>query len=1071
MAAVYDDQKGKTSTNVPSDEELRRLTGINEDQESAYEREATNGAAADILAQEQDAAKGTSDAQHDLRSQTGLKGSGARDLAAQERAAQKQAKLAEKIPNTDLRDSSFGFRKEKPKGLSNLKSKAKSFAKKKWLIGGAAAGSLLLVVLIALLFMIGSLIIPNFAQNMVAYSFARVTRETVDSSTKITAEKVSLDAAPDGVYREAATQFGNEVDQTTGEKIWSTINKYRPEKVVENMRAEGQIYFEYGPAKTINPLSKLAGKQTLQKIYVNGQEIDVAQNSFSTLDKILNPVDYAKSLWKSNKLLKTTLADSMDTTLRGTNWLLRSRAASVIRDLYHLDLYRWDKKQLQQLDEENPYKADVTNEEEVYSDVTEGGAAAAEADAGLTGSEQQAATDANNTIEQCMQNNTCAESVVNQGGGIPQETANILGKDFASNFWKGALKYLAPTYAIAAPLCMIWQASIVNSAGVINANQGELERTAYTVTTAADQQKYGNVNGNAIGAQARQMGNNSQIANSNVMKRAEGIPVNTTQSGVDPQASAGGTYTYDVFSFLGPVDNVIRPVIGTVCAVFDNPYTGLLIGLATITIPAVKGAMSVAADGAAAVISKFVTELGSNLLGTLKTLIKPTELAKIAGITGATIAGSILAKIIALQHVGALNNGLSRGKTFDNQAEAGAILNANDIERQQNMGAPLTASGTAQTNAQNVAFLAKQEQQKSVFQRYFAITNANSFVSRLGIEAWAHLNLNIVPALLLSAGRIFNPVSAFSAVFSFMQNKSLAAAATTSDTADYNIVQWGWTPIEEWHYEYDPSYSILENQKILDQSGQEQTISNTYMKCFTEKIGTLLAAGDLRRDSNANIITNQGTCAPNNLSPLNRDDPNATDNMTFANPTAQLVFRWRVAIRDQNVLNQLLDTQNPSNGSNTPTTTTTTGGCGTGKYGALVSSGSSFAGVDQGIDFVPSGSKPYNICAPASGTITLADQTGHQFMRTTGQALVIEQLNQPPNAPSSSKYVYFAELVNIAPGIKPGVTVQKGQVIGTNSQSPGIEVGWGSGPQNGFMCGIGYPTPCGTSFNSWVQAQ
>jgi hypothetical protein len=163
------------------------------------------------------------------------------------------------------------------------------------------------------------------------------------------------------------------------------------------------------------------------------------------------------------------------------------------------------------------------------------------------------------------------------------------------------------------------------------------------------------------------------------------------------------------------------------------------------------------------------------------------------------------------------------------------------------------------------------------------------------------------------------------------------------------------------------------------------------------------------------------------------------------------------------------------------TISTSAGGCGggvsitsascggSGKYSAIVSSGSSFAGVDQGIDFVPSGSGGFNICAPAPGTITLADQTGHHFDRTSGQAEIIEKLDQTPNAPSSSQYIYYAEIIQINSSINVGTHVNAGDTIGTSSQSPGIEVGWGQSPTEGFMCPIGYPTACGTSFDSWVQ--
>lgn len=1066
--AVYDDQKDKT--------------GVDPNEQARYDREFDG-----IVQHNQDLDKRLGELEAEAKPAPDMSAGEAKEYADQAKsAAGRNKSWADNAAKDAIQQGreneaearnilgSFGFSKESDK--SNLRGRLKNVLKNKkyskYLIGGAGAGGLLLIALIAILFIIGGQLIPNFAQNMIAYSFARITRETVDSTTKVNAEEIALDSAPDKVYQQAGDEFANDVDKTTNENMWDTLNKYRPEKVVENLKADGQISYVYGTDKSFSILGKITKRQTLQKIYIGGQEIDVVKNSFSTIDKVLNPVDYIKGLWQTNSLIKASLADVQGTTLRGTNWLIRSKAARIVQEDFDIKLYWKDRQQLNELDEETPAEADVTNQQQEYQRVTDSGAAATEALDKAQGQEQQGAEEAQQAIDTCMQDTTCTESVINQGGGLPQTAIDSLNKIFTSTIWDSILKFLAPTYAIAAPLCMIWQASIVNSGGVINANEGEMQRTGYQVASAADQQKYGEVNGNAIGAQARQMGNNSEVANSNVMKRAEGIPVDTTSSGVSPQQSAGGTYTYDVFSFLGPVDNVIRPVIGTVCGFFDNPYTGLAIGLVSILLPAVRGAIEAVAESAAAGIGVFVRELASNLGTSLLKMFDKKELAKMATIAGATIAGSLLAKYIALQHVGAINNGTARGADYDNQAEAGMIDNANYTERQQNYGAPMTASGTAQTKVQDLSYMAEQQGRQSVYQRYFAVSNASSFISRLGVEAWAHMNFNTIPSLVLSAGRIFNPVSAFSSIFSIMSSKSLAASTTTSDTTDYNIIQWGWTPIEEYHYEYDSNYGMFNNQHQLDLSGQEQTIQSTYGICFTEKIGTLLAAGDLQRDANGNIITNAGICAPDNISPLNRDDPNQTDAMTFLNATAQLVFRYRVAMRDQNVTNQLVDSQSPSADTTSGSGTgTQSGGCGGGKYGALVNSNASFAGVDQGIDFVPAGSGSFNICAPAAGTITLAAATGYHFMRTTGQAEIIETLSATPNAPSSSQYIYYAEIIKLAPGITVGATVQKGDLIGTSDASPGIEVGWGLNKTEGFMCPIGYPTACGTSFNNWVQAQ
>jgi hypothetical protein len=50
--AVYDDQKESANELVPSDDDLRNLTGINEEQEGAMDREAYNGAASDLASRE-----------------------------------------------------------------------------------------------------------------------------------------------------------------------------------------------------------------------------------------------------------------------------------------------------------------------------------------------------------------------------------------------------------------------------------------------------------------------------------------------------------------------------------------------------------------------------------------------------------------------------------------------------------------------------------------------------------------------------------------------------------------------------------------------------------------------------------------------------------------------------------------------------------------------------------------------------------------------------------------------------------------------------------------------------------
>jgi hypothetical protein len=447
----------------------------------------------------------------------------------------------------------------------------------------------------------------------------------------------------------------------------------------------------------------------------------------------------------------------------------------------------------------------------------------------------------------------------------------------------------------------------------MNSNTNADQRIGYSVASGGDQLKAGNITGEAAGAFGRQFGNNGELANTNVIKRASGIPINTTSSGVAPQKPPSGKYSYNVFDFLpSGLDHALTRVINPTCTFFDNPFTGVVIGLGLLAIPAARTALAGAETITLGTVGAILTQALKNLGSALGNLFSKTELLKIGAIGSATIAGAVFAKWVTIQHMGATNNGLAQKQTFAAEADAGMIANAQDIDRQQNMAAAMTTAGTMQAKTLDFAYIDKQEQAKSTFQRYFAIDNPTSLITKMGTLTLAHMNFGIVSSIVASATRIFNPLTAFSSIFNVFRGTSAAATAANDDTTDYGIVQVGWTPIEEWHYLNDPNYSMLYNQQQLDQSGQENTIASKYGKCFTSQMGDLLADGDIQRENteNGNVLADTGDCAPDNLGPVNQDDPDVTDKLVFKNSTALLVFRWRVAMRNQNSLNQMVDTQN-----------------------------------------------------------------------------------------------------------------------------------------------------------------
>ncbi len=167
----------------------------------------------------------------------------------------------------------------------------------------------------------------------------------------------------------------------------------------------------------------------------------------------------------------------------------------------------------------------------------------------------------------------------------------------------------------------------------------------------------------------------------------------------------------------------------------------------------------------------------------------------------------------------------------------------------------------------------------------------------------------------------------------------------------------------------------------------------------------------------------------------------------------------------------------PTSGGGGGTTATNCDGNTSGAYRALVGPGAVPSRTDQGKDFEPANpGTPYAICAPASGTITLADQTGHAFRNTPGTAEIIMHLDYPPpgaNGTTITQYIYFAELITLSANARVGNHVSKGTVLGHNSYTPGIEVGWAPNGQYGFSCSdsSGAATTCGNTFVSWVLGQ
>ncbi len=124
------------------------------------------------------------------------------------------------------------------------------------------------------------------------------------------------------------------------------------------------------------------------------------------------------------------------------------------------------------------------------------------------------------------------------------------------------------------------------------------------------------------------------------------------------------------------------------------------------------------------------------------------------------------------------------------------------------------------------------------------------------------------------------------------QQKALAATADTN----YHLVQWGWTDDEEAVIQANPEkYSPINNAEYVERNMDLQALKNKYDKCFNSDMGTLLSKQLIVRDSSGNVKPDDGDCAPNKLGPGNEE-----------------AFRYRLYMRYEGTLSQLVDVQEPA---------------------------------------------------------------------------------------------------------------------------------------------------------------
>jgi len=319
-------------------------------------------------------------------------------------------------------------------------------------------------------------------------------------------------------------------------------------------------------------------------------------------------------------------------------------------------------------------------------------------------------------------------------------------------------------------------------------------------------------------------------------------------------------------------------------------------------------------------IGGATTRASKLLYGTGKDVVQSA--AKIA-------AATVLAKVIVHARANQVNSGFAQGTDLATNADAGGNLHANELERSQNFGRPLTPEEVSESDVHDTKFIAMQNSSKSFTDRYFATSNAQSLVSRLAMDMSGVTRTKITTSIVKLGSTILKPMAYIGSLLDSLGGVSHAAPAP--GTQHYGNIQFGWSEAEEKLVDSNSSYQSLANQAILDASGNEAAIAKKFAACFgyssddagtltlasgigqPGSLGTLLSKGDIIRSAPYGDVVDadKALCSPSHLS-YQSTDSLALDNMGSPQKN-DMIFRWRLAHFYATTLEQLTSTQSVTN--------------------------------------------------------------------------------------------------------------------------------------------------------------
>lgn len=803
---------------------------------------------------------------------------------------------------------------------SSFVSKLKGASKKKWLVGGLLGSGLgMVAVLVFLLMIASSLKIPNLAQHITAYEFARITRQFSDNAKRITSEKLVLSSTLDASSKLSFTEQvkAKYPSLAKASATLDKLNSYKPENIIKTLGQENNLRLNFTNSK------------------FTGSTLGGNTYSMKSAGKITGKVPLLRDVidFKGQLQFSRDFAPTLDSAMKlnDVGPIIRGATARQIRQRLGIGLIAWNLGKYQGKTAE---QARLIEEREKINTIGSSAKPVVKSSVEVV----------SKTTEDVIANETKAvasdsllkDAIANNG--LVKSTQQIINKAFSGSALKVGLDVANPIYAIALPVCIVFDGSIDKSDGLINSNTQKQQAAYYYIAKAADQQKQGSINNidsgaltTAVGATNLDLGD---ISNSIPEIRASGGDLNNTGMGVSPEAGANGQFTL-VNVVLG--NNAFTSVANSFIIPSCEKLTTIqfAIGGAAVNIVAsiaswgTVDALEAAGEVASAVVVKNVTQTITEKIiskvaakATGKVAEKEFTFAASRGgrafnilygnakSLAAVVGVTVMAKLLVMQQSGLLNSGFAQGEDLANMAASGGNIQAGELSRQQMFGRPLTSDEVAQSDQADNQYVAYQNQSKSFTDRYFATSNANSLVSHMAMSVSASFHTGFIASIIRIASSVLHPLSYLGSFVGIVNHKALAAADTSN--LHFGNVQFGWSQAEESLINNDPSYQPLENQVILDDSGLKAKIASTYAECFgytsddqgnitpissnsgKGTLGDLFANSMIVRDENGNVIASDGTCSPDKLK-----DP--------------MVMRWRLAMSYSTTIDQLTGLQDVTN--------------------------------------------------------------------------------------------------------------------------------------------------------------